>query len=87
MPAVVSRIPVADEGKSIRRLPVDEDIDSEPASDIHQPEMPRPNEPDPTNALPWLHALLFEKTHRRALPEHRLSYPQFLQQVRLRLKA
>ena len=67
--------------------PEDEDIDSEPASDTDQSVIPRPNEPDPTNALPWLHALLFEKTHRRALPEHLLSYPQFLQQVRHRLKA
>ena len=68
-------------------ISLDDPEDSEPASDIHQPEMPRPDEPDPTNTLPWLHAHLFEKTHRRALPEHRLSYPQFLQQVRHRLKA
>ena len=88
-PATLDGGPTARSGLLVISLddPVDEDIDSEPASDIHQPEMPRPNEPDPTNALPWLHALLFEKTHRRALPEHLLSYPQFLQQVRYRLKA
>ena len=88
-PATLDGGPTARSGLLVISLddPVDEDIDSEPASDIHQPEMPRPNEPDPTNALPWLHAHLFEKTHRRALPEHRFSYPQFLQQVRHRQKA
>lgn len=50
-------------------------------NDNHQPTMPRPHESDPTNTLPWLHALLFEKTRRRVSPEHLLSYPRFLQQV------
>lgn len=64
--------------------PAAEDSDGEPASGVHQPAMPRPHEPDPANTLPWLHALLFEKTRRRTPPEHLLSYPQFLQQVQHR---
>ena len=80
-----------DNGPAVRigliEISLDDPEDSEPASDTNQSVIPRPNEPDLTNVLPWLHAHLFEKTRRRAPPEHLLSYPQFLQQVRHRLKA
>lgn len=83
-PAALDNGPTGPAG--LIEISLDDPESSEPASDSHEPEMPRPNEPDPTNTLPWLHAHLFEKTHRRALPEHQLSYLQFLQQVRHRLK-
>ncbi len=62
---------------------VDEDTSDEDTQDSIEPQkMPCPEEPDTNNLLPWLHALLFEKTRRCTPPEQLLTYEQFLQQVR-----
>ncbi|QXL85239.1 hypothetical protein [Comamonas sp. NLF-1-9] len=52
---------------------------------VEQTRMPSPGEPDIHHLMPWLHALLFEKTRRRTPAPHQLTYEQFLQQVRCRM--
>lgn len=65
----------------------EETSDEDEQDSTEPPQMPRPGEPDTNNLLPWLHALLFEKTRRRTPPEQLLTYEQFLQQVRTRIGA
>ncbi|ODS93855.1 MAG: hypothetical protein ABS45_00365 [Comamonas sp. SCN 65-56] len=65
----------------------EETSDEDEQDSTEPPQMPRPGEPDTDNLLPWLHALLFEKTRRRTPPEQLLTYEQFLQQVRARIGA
>lgn len=67
--------------------PSDDTSDAMEPETAPEPYIPSPDEPDTDGELPWLHALLFEKTRRRTPPEHLLTYPQFLQRMRDRTNA